>query len=298
MIKYHGLSLVNKDYSEAWLNQISEQGYSLQKIRLGIFYIFKKRAANEAKEQYRLEVFPKDGLFSSMPAGDVKDFDKLSKNYGLERIDSAGQVAVFKVLDQQKVQSLYGVKEEKDAVKKSLKMMKMVWLFLAIIFLFNFAIRIIDNVTENDWQLNEISLLASYLFIFATIAMQLLNIKKFTNLNKAILDNATDRLVYLNSSLSNYIEQITGILAIVLAFFSLFSTLFKVSTSKRVTLILFAMFIPLVISLGWNIYFVKKIKPDPNRTEQSKKKIFILGFFGSLILIMVIVFSVILKYMN
>ncbi len=296
MIKLHSVGLVNKDYSEAWLNKMSDRGYSLEDIKFYMLFIFRKRREEEEKEEYKLEVFNKDGMFSSMPSGDVKDFDTLSKNFGFERIKNIGQVGVFKVLDKEKYTPLYGVEEEKRVVKKIIKTLKIVLFMPFFLILLNGIFSIIDNIVENTWKINDIFYTLMVIFFIFLFIAQYVNIKAFEKLNKEMYKTPNTKLQYLNSKVRYQLENYIALISSFLAIATIISVIWHMTHSKNFIVFLVLVLITLFTSTAFSVFFTLKIKPSINLSDKRKKSIFIFGLLGIIVFNFILVLYIVLGY--
>ncbi len=290
MIKFHNLSLLNKAYSEDWLNKMSDRGYSLEKVKWWLF-VFRKRADNEEKERYQLEVFPKAGIFSSMSADDVVKSDDASRAIGLERVASVAQVAIYRVLGKQKDQHLYSAQQEKSIIKKTLKVINLTTMVPMGLILFSMALNAIDNF--NNWRTSDVVMLAMQLCLVALLLTQYLNMREFNKINKAIFNSATDRLVYLNSRARYRLEIVIGGVGLILALTVFSITFLEMKTVDRFMPFLIVLAVAILVPVLWNVFLIKKIKPNPNITETTKKRIFFGGLIGVTVITVAIVHLII-----
>lgn len=294
MIRFHSLNLINKDYSEAWLNNMSDAGYSLEKVIWYMFYVFRKRNEEEEKDVYQLQVFAKDSMFSSMTSKQVEAFDERAKDCGLERLTSVAQVGIYKVIDKDKVQPLYSVQRERKIVQKVVKPLMTVLLFPLILMTIFGLISFVDNFAENDWDFNHIISNIMMFSMAIMLFMQYLKAKKFSKINEVIIGDPTRRPIYLNSALSHRIEVVSALFVIVLAIVSLTTSMIRMAHSSHVFAGLSAMLLSLLIPLSWALYFVKKVKPSVNLSEAQKKKRFFIGLVSITIFNLVVVMSIIM----
>ncbi len=293
MIKLHNVSLVNKAYTEEWLNNISKRGYSLETIKFYNLFIFRKRREDEELEEYKLEVFNKDSMFSSMPSGDVKDFDRLSKTFGLQRIKSVGQVGVFKVLDKENYKPLYGIEEEKSVVKKILKTLKIVLFMPFFLIMLSGIFQTIDNIMENNWEINDISHTIMLMAFLCFFLAQYSNMRAFDRINKENFLNPGSRIIYLNNKVRYNVENYFVFILVISATVSIIATIWHMTHSKNFMIFIATVFITLFMSMAFSIFFTKKIRPNINISEKRKKYIFIIGLAAITVFNIIFVLSIV-----
>ena len=135
MLKARHLTYTNFGLVEKWYEDMAKEGWQIEKIILPFIHKFKK--ADPEDVRYKISIAPNEGSFSAFSKDELRDFDKMAKDFGWHLVDRTFNMNVYK-LDKGSQDSLYNdEKEEIEILKKGIKgeIISLSTIFMVLVFL-------------------------------------------------------------------------------------------------------------------------------------------------------------------
>lgn len=290
MLKTRYLTYTNFGLVEKWYEDMAKKGWQIEKIILPFIHKFKK--ADPEDVRYKISIAPNEGSFSAFSKDELRDFDKMAKDFGWHLVDRTFNMNVYK-LDKGSQDSLYNdEKEEIEILKKGIKgeIISLSTIFMVLVFLvFSITSRFFSRDIFYSNYLIFMGPAAILLFLFDALALaDYIFFKKRNRDAKDVNEIKFSRLSFSKVFVSMiYIPTIL----VVLAFTSDFLLPSGDSTGANMIISLF----PSIIMFAFIFFYRKKIKAM-NIKKDKKKLIFISMIVLILLFINVPTFTLIDKF--
>lgn len=254
MLKTRYLTYTNFGLVEKWYEDMAKKGWQIEKIILPFIHKFKK--ADPEDVRYKISIAPNEGSFSAFSKDELRDFDKMAKDFGWHLVDRTFNMNVYK-LDKGSQDSLYNdEKEEIEILKKGIKgeIISLSTIFMVLVFLvFSITSRFFSRDIFYSNYLIFMGPAMILFFLFNALALG--DYIFFRKRNKDVNSISEIKFSRLTFSKAFVLLFYTPIILIVLAFGSEF--LLHDGSSDRSLLI---SFLPTFIMVSFIYFYRKKIK--------------------------------------